>query len=225
MAAPMLKDEMWDSNVGSQAYPLSLLHEYAIGLIWERLHGDSPVCVRLANGELSGDLRDNMHHVQQGRVSQTIAGRVPDLVIYDAQLNPIRVIEVTVNSPLTDDKRNKYQNLGVEVVEVLIRSEDDIIALYPRDFPDGIPWGSINEKRYRNPDPFAGGRLHIDERVIRMKAEERVEQLMEDLITVSPATRRKLLLLLQEMANLESQYPLTPDNPKHETITAKLMER
>ena len=220
MGKQMLKNDEWNRNVGSPAFPVSLLHEYAVGLIWERLHGDDPVTVLMMNGELSGDLRDGMRYVQPGRPSQTIAGQVPDLVIYDAQLNPVRVIEVTVTSPLTDDKRSRYENLDIEVIEVPIRSEADLIALYPPAFPHGIPWGSINEKQYRNPDPFAFGCLYIEERIIRKNAEERVDQLIEDLITVSPATRRKLLRLLQELVSIESQYPLTPDNPKHAVIAS-----
>ena len=170
MGKQMLKNDEWNRNVGSPAFPVSLLHEYAVGLIWERLHGDDPVTVRMMNGELSGDLRDGMRYVQPGRPNQTIAGQVPDLVIYDAQLNPVRVIEVTVTSPLTADKRSRYENLDIEVVEVPIRTEADLVALYLPAFPHGIPWGSINEKRYRDPDPFAFGRLYIEERIIRMKA-------------------------------------------------------
>ena len=33
----MLTDKEWSRNVGTEAFPVSFLHEYAVGLIWDIL--------------------------------------------------------------------------------------------------------------------------------------------------------------------------------------------
>jgi hypothetical protein len=35
---PLLPEDEWTKNVGSESYPVSFRHEYAVGLIWDLLH-------------------------------------------------------------------------------------------------------------------------------------------------------------------------------------------
>ena len=35
---PLLPEDEWTKNVGSESYPVTFLHEYAVGLIWDLLH-------------------------------------------------------------------------------------------------------------------------------------------------------------------------------------------
>ena len=134
MSDPMLPGAEWDRNVGSPAFPVSFLHEYAVGLLWDALHNNDAVAVKKIDGSISGNLKEGVDRVVIPDSMQPIGGCIPDLALLDKDLRPVRVIEVVVTSPPTSKKMAKLeqlQNRDVEVVQVPVRNEDELKALVP----------------------------------------------------------------------------------------------
>lgn len=51
-------------NVGSESYPVSFLHEYAVELIWDLLHTQKgPVKLPTMDGSWSGDVVANIDRI------------------------------------------------------------------------------------------------------------------------------------------------------------------
>lgn len=228
MPKQMLSEAEWSRNVGTQAFPVSFLHEYAVGLLWDRLHGREPVIVTTMDGNQTGDLKQGVERVVIPDSMQPIGGCIPDLAVLDKELRPMRVIEIVVTSPPSGEKREKLERLkerGVEVVLVPVRNENELRALVPTE-PDGkrINWaydwspavfeqmGVINIPRQRQ----IGGR--------QSQANNTVTALINALIQCEPETRRKLLRVLQELEDLEARYPLSPKNPKRAVISGDQAE-
>ena len=202
MSKPMLTEAEWSRNVGTQAFPVSFLHEYAVGLLWDRLHGRQPVIVKTIDGRETGDLRQGVDRVVIPDSMQPIGGCIPDLALLDRQLRPVRVIEVVVTSPPTGDKMEKLKRLeerGVEVVIVPVRNEEELKSL-ARTGPD--------EQRLR------WASLTVDGRHAHRSNENTVRTLISGLLHCSPETRRQLVQVLNELDSLESLYPLSDRNPK-----------
>ena len=59
----MLSGQEWRRNVGTEAYPVSFLHEYAVALIYDQLILGSDVQLPLLNGERSGNVMEGVGHV------------------------------------------------------------------------------------------------------------------------------------------------------------------
>lgn len=203
MSNQMLSDAEWSRNVGTQAFPVSFLHEYAVGLLWDRLHGRDPVVVKTMDGEMSGDLKSGADRVVIPDSMQPIGGCIPDLALLDKNLRPVRVIEVVVTSPPTDEKLEKLKRLeerGVEVVMVPVRNEEEIKGLVPTASGlERINWATglgVHRSRFqRNCDGAVGN-------------------LIEALIHCTPQMRRRFGQILDGLNDLESLYPLSPNNPK-----------
>ena len=145
MSKQMLSESEWSRNVGTQAFPVSFLQEYAVGLLWDKLHGRDPVVVTTMEGTESSDLRQGVDRVVIPDSMQPIGGCIPDLALLDKDLRPVRIIEVIVTSPPTDEKTEKLERLkerGVEVVLVPVRNEEELKTLvHERANGEGANWG------------------------------------------------------------------------------------
>ena len=221
MSNQMLPGNEWDRNVGSPAYPVSFLHEYAVGLLWDALHGNDAVAVKTIDGSTYGNLKEGADRVVIPDSMQPIGGCIPDLALLDKDLRPVRVIEVVVTSPPTSEKMAKLEQLqhrGVEVVQVPVRNEDELKALIPSP-NDGLKpkWAYA-----WNPTIFDQvGIINIPRqqqiRRTQQGADGKVQELIHALIGCQPETRRQLVKVLEELDSLESRYPLSPKNPKRIT--------
>ena len=218
MSHQMLTEDEWDRNVGTQAFPVSFLHEYAVGLLWDALHGKNPVTVKTMDGSMSNNLLDGVDRVVIPDSMQPIGGCIPDLALLDKNLRPVRIIEVIVNSPPTEDKANKLERLqqrGVEVVLVPVRNEEELKALVPASIDGRKP----NWAYEWSPTVFDQmGIINIPRRSqIRrnqLGADNKIEESINALIQCHPETRRKLVKVMSDLDSLESRYPLSPKNPK-----------
>ena len=204
MSKQMLTEAEWSRNVGTQAFPVSFLHEYAVGLLWDRLHGRDPVVVATLDGSVSGDLKEGADRIVIPDSMQPIGGCIPDLAVLDKDLRPVRVIEVIVTSPPTDEKMEKLERLkerGVEVVMVPVCNEEELRGLVPLESDvTRIKW--------------ATGWVPQMSRVHHYDYDGPVVNLIEALIHCTPQVRRRLVRILDELSSLESLYPLFPNNPK-----------
>ena len=224
MSKPMLTESDWSRNVGTQSFPVSFLHEYAVGLLWDRLHGNDPVIVTTMYGRTSTNLKDGTDRVVIPDSMQPIGGCIPDLALLDENLRPVRVVEVVVTSPPTGEKMEKLKRLeerGVEVVLVPVRNEVELKALVPTE-TDGkrinwayswSPWvfeqvGIINFPRMSSI------------RIAQGTADAKVGELINAIVQCDPETRRRLGRLLDELGSLEAAYPLSPKNPKRTNLTS-----
>ena len=221
MPKQMRTEEEWSANVGTPGFPVSFLHEYAVGLLWDRLQGRDEVKVKTLDGCMSGNLLDGVDRVVIPDSMQPIGGCIPDLALLDKELRSVRIVEVVVTSPPTPEKMEKLTSLqqrGVEVVLVPVRNEEELKALIPLE-ADGkaqrwaYGWspkvldqmGIINIPRQQM---ILSGQSHAD---------AKVKELIKALTECEPETRRQLARVLQELDSLESRYPLSPKNPKRIT--------
>ena len=215
----MLTEQEWSRNVGTPAFPVTFLHEYAVGLLWDRCkkylddHKD-PVDVKMIDGKMSGPLMHGVHHVTIPDSLQSIGGWVPDLALLGKDLRPIRVIEVVVTSPPKEEKVNVLTKQGVEVIQVSVRNEEDLRGLCPDTVHNGVKWWH----QLNMAENHRLGRRSLT-REDQHNFDKEVEHLIANLIRCSPATRRRLVTVLAEITGLESLYPLRPDNPKRDVIS------
>ena len=201
----------------AQAGPI---HERAVAMIEQALHGaytgreggieravgTVQVYVRLTPGadDWSDNLADGVVSVKVPDPDwDAVGGIIPDLILYNGDGKPHRLIEVIDTSAPTPGKRAKLEQLqrrGVEVAEVTVHTEDDLKAMFPDE-----PTASYGRRRLRH--------VHnIDQDSWVSREEERAENLVMDFIkavrTCTPATRRKLASVLQGLDTLESLYPV-----------------
>ena len=218
MSGQLLSEDEWGKNVGTPAFPVSFLHEYAVGLLWDALHNQDEVKVKTIDGSLSGNLKEQMDRVVIPDSMQPIGGCVPDLAVLDKELRPVRVIEVVVTSPPTKEKTEKLSQLekrGVEVVQVPVRNEDELKALVTSKFEESKPnWAyHWNHKLL---DQVGIINIPRQQAIVsgQRSADRQVEDLMRALFKCSPDVRRQLVEVLHEIDGLESCLPLSPKNPK-----------
>lgn len=218
MSKQMLTEAEWSRNVGTPASPVSFIHEYAVGLLWDMLQGKDTVVIKTIDGTMSGNLIQGVDRVVIPDSMQPIGGCIPDLALLDKDLRPVRVIEVVVSSPPTEEKLNKLKRLeqrGIEVVQVPVRNEDELKALI-----SSVPNGRKPKWAYEwSATVFAQmGIINIprqqDIRREQSSADSKVKELITALIQCKPETRRQLVKVLEELDSLESCYPLSPTNPK-----------
>ena len=134
MPNQLLPETEWNRNVGTPAFPVSFLHEYAVGLLWDRLQGNDKVIVKTLDGCMSGNLLNGADRVVIPDSMQPIGGCIPDLALLDKDLRPVRIIEVIVTSAPAPEKMEKLTSLqqrGVEIVLVPVRNEEELKALMP----------------------------------------------------------------------------------------------
>ena len=202
-------------NVGTPEHPVSWLHELTVAVLYDELTRDRviPPQGRLAmrreemlrvrltpGGDLSHDLRDGVVTVKIPDPEwDIIGGIIPDLALYgEDSSRPVRIIEVTVSNPPDAAKRQKMDKLqerGVDVVEIVVKSEDDLRNLVE------VAWTPVFIK---------GGGFS--------QADKEMRNLLAILQGCSPSMRRAFKQLLIELDSLDSLYPLSRTNP----LTQKL---
>ena len=219
----MLSKEEWSRNVGTPSFPVSFLHEYAVGLIWDLFHTVSGALqLPTINGELSSDVHDGTDQIIIPDALQSIAGYTPDIsLLKDSR--PIRCIEVVVTSPVTPRKETAIKNLGVDLIQVPVRNEDELRALTSAE--DKHPWWPKFNKeeqlfkdiRARTGVNWQGTRQY---RILKAQeeADNKINELMNDLSRCSPKVRRAFVDKLTNLSSLESLYPIRKDNPKYKIL-------
>ena len=205
-------------NVGTPEHPVSWLHERTIAVLYDELthtrvipplgnlsmREEKALRVRLTpGGELSYDLRDGVVSVKIPDPEwDIIGGIVPDLALYgEDKSKPVRIIEVIVSNTPDAAKRhkmNKLQERGVDVVEIVVKSEDDL-----RNLID-VTWEPVFRKARRI-----------------SQADKEMTTLIRTLQGCSPVMRRVFKQMLIEMDNLDSLYPISSANPLADKLQGK----
>ena len=232
-----------NQNVGTSNHPVSWLHERTLALIYDELtraHYPLPldgndidrseVRVRLTpDGEMSGNLLDGVESVHIPGEWDNVGGIVPDLILKDGVGNPVRIIEVVVTNPISNEKRRKLDSLekrGVDCVEVVVKTERDLLNLCW--VPSSIAFTrydareinvyhgrarSMNRadgKKYQG--SFSPGRRASE------KANLEVENLINSLLNCSPGHRRQFLEVCRALHSLDSLLPVHPLNPLKDVL-------
>ena len=219
----MLTEKEWNRNVGTDSWPVSFLHEYAVGLIWDMLHtSDGPIRLPTINGSPVEDVKSGIDKVIIPDALQAVAGYIPDIsLLMDSR--PVRCIEVIVSNALAPSKVTAMHNLGVEVIQVPVRNEGELRCLFPAiKSPNWWPKFSRHEEVFESAARKSGvnwqGTRQYKILARQEKADEDLDQLMLNLATCSPEMRRRFAYQLHEMMNLESLYPLRQENPKFQSL-------
>ncbi len=205
-------------NVGTQAWPVSALHERAVALLYDELtrpdldRGEEIRARLTPGGDLSHDLRAGVARVRVPDPDwDSVGGIIPDLILYgEDDTKPLRIIEVVVTSPPSDEKQHKLDSLrkrGVDVVVIAIRDESDLLNLCPS-------WWKPNFSSLTSNDKYSVNYAK-DSALTRLKLghDRRVQEIIESIQACSPSVRRTLLKVLSELKSLDSLYPIRPTNP------------
>ena len=228
MTKRMRAEHEWNRNVGTPSYPVSFLHEYAVGLIWDLLHlNDGPVPLPTIDCNLAEDVMDGVDQVVIPDALQSIAGFIPDISLLQKS-RPIRCIEVIVNNPVAEEKCRAITNLGVELIQVPVRDENDLRALFPTDPSDKPRWSpkfNRDEKVFREVLAKTGVNWKGTRQSKILEGQENADKVINDLIGAlsrcSPQARRSFLTSLRNLTSLEALYPLRQDNPKYACLQSE----
>ena len=219
----MLTRDKWNRNVGTSEHPVSFLHEYAVGLIWDRLHQESPVALPTVQGTLFEDVMAGVDKVIIPDALQSVAGCIPDIsLLQDSR--PLRCIEVVVTNPASDEKVRRFQNLGVDLIQVPVRDEEELRGLFPLEgFGNWWPKYSEQEEAFRSVRDRLGVNWRGSRQFRLLRAQENadaaIKGLMDHLSICSPEVRRPFFArLLEAGSSLDSLYPIRKDNPKYECL-------
>lgn len=211
-------------NVGTPGSPISWLHERTVAALYDGLtidrvvvgqrnlkergrrhnHSERVMRVRLTpGGELSHDLCEGVMSVKIPDPEwDIIGGIVPDIVLYGEDASkPIRVIEVIVSNPPDATKRQKIEKLrarGVDVVEIVVKSENDLRNLME------VTWTPVFAPRGR--------------RGSNTRADDEVRKIIDVLELCSPELRVAFKRIMSQLEDIESLYPLSPDNPLRDKL-------
>lgn len=224
----LLPEAEWSKNVGSQGYPVSFLHEYSVALIWDLLHTHpGPIELPTIDGSLSGDVLAGTDQIIIPDALQAIAGCIPDIsLLKDSR--PVRCIEVIVTTPVSPRKLESIQNLGVEVVQVPVRKEDELRALFrpeQADRPSWWPKFSEQEQVFQSARKRTGVNWPGTRQYKMLRAQSEADAAVNDLIRqlslCSPEVRRAFVDRLNDMSGLGSLYPVRQDNPKYSVLYPK----
>ncbi len=218
----LLPEAEWSKNVGSESYPVSFLHEYAVGLIWDLLQvRTSPVELPTIDGDRSCDVMADIDQIIMPDALQAVAGYIPDISLLK-NARPVRCIEVIVTSPVPPQKLEAIGNLGVEVVQVPVRNEEDLRAIVPsteENKPSWWPKFSDREEVFRSVRQRTGVNWRGTRQYKILDGQEQADQaintLMGNLSRCSPEVRRAFVARLTDMSSLGSLYPIRQDNPKY----------
>ena len=221
----MLSDRDWRRNVGTEAYPVSFLHEYAVALIYDQLILGIEVQLPLIDGERSGNIMEGVGHVNFPDSLQAIGGYLPDIALYDSSFRVIRAIEVIVTNAVLDHKLKLLEGRGVEVLQVPVRNESELCALYTLKDANKPQWwpkyqkeeAVFREARQKSGINWQRSRHH---RILsgQEEADREINQLMGNLSRCSPEVRRAFVVWLKDIDSLESLYPIRHENPKREVL-------
>ena len=238
-------------NVGSNGSPVSWLHERAVALLYDELTfitSESQVAIRddaytlkqvrvrlSPGGDLSDNLLDGVHSTHIPTEWDSVGGVVPDLILRSKEGTPVRIIEVVVTSPPSEEKRRKIEVLtgrGVDCVEINVRTERDLLNLcwIPSRFKfadlnaDSIRRARSNmlgegrptALKLRNGVEYQG-RISVT-RWASTAADKQVMEFMDALLSCSPATRRRFLELCQDLSSMDSLLPIHPLNPLRDKL-------
>ena len=221
----MLSDQDWRRNVGTEAYPVSFLHEYAVALIYDQLIVGREVQLPLLDGERSSNVMEGVGHVNFPDSLQAIGGYLPDIALYDSSFRVLRVIEAVVTKPVPNDKLKSLESRGVEVLQVPVRNEGELRAVYPStdgDNPQWWPKFRSDEAVFREARAKAGVNWQTSrqKRILsgQEEADKAINQLMGNLSRCSPEVRRAFVVWLKGIDSLESLYPIRQENPKREVL-------
>ena len=221
----LLSDQEWGRNVGTAGHPISFIHEYGVALIYDQLIVGADVRLPLLNGERSGNVMEGVGQVRFPDPLQPIGGYLPDIALYDSSFQVLRIIEVVVTKPTSNEKLQSLEKRGVEVLQVPVRNEDELRALSPTadaDKPWWWPKFDRNEQGFKDARERSGVNWQGTQRyrllASQEKANEAIHEFMGNLSRCSPEVRRAFVLRLQEIGNLESLYPVREDNPKREVL-------
>ena len=206
----------------------SPLHEKAVAMIAEACRSQggyeqpkgwlknpaTGVYVRLQPGrdEWSGDIMEGISTVKIPDPEwDNVAGIVPDLILSASASDskPRRVIEVIVTNPPDDKKRRKLDTLqsrGVDVVEVTVRSDADLLDLFP---PLRTPGFAIE---------WPNGNRFLLQHQEQGRASAFLDQLTTSLLKATPSARRRFFHVLRQADGVEALYP-TPAPAKSEEGT------
>ena len=211
-------------NVGTQAWPVSALHERAVALLYDELtrpdlEKGEEIRARLEpDGELSHDLRTGVGSVKVPDPEwDSVGGIVPDLILYGSdEVKPLRIIEVVVSSPPSEEKCRKLDTLrkrGVDVVVITVREEVDLLNLCPT-------WWRPKFGSLTSMDKFSIN--YAQNHFVQNKKEasdNTVRELIKAIQGCRPTTRRALVKVLSELESLDSLYPIRPTNPLKEKLS------
>ena len=211
-------------NVGTQAWPVSALHERAVALLYDELtrpdlEKGEEIRARLEpDGELSHDLRAGVGSVKVPDPEwDSVGGIVPDLILYGSdEVKPLRIIEVVVSSPPSEEKCRKLDTLrkrGVDVVVITVREEADLLNLCPSRWEP--KFGSLTSRDDFSIN-YATNSLRRQERA---NYDDTVWKLIRAIQGCKPTTRRALQKILSELESLDSLYPIRPSNPLKEKLS------
>ena len=188
-------------NVGSQMHPLSALHEHTVEVLFDELSRRSSnlLYVRLsAEGELSGNLKEGAAEVRKPGEWDQVGGVVPDLILYNIQGDPVRIIEVIVTNPPDSNKKAKLARLrkrGMDIVEIEVKSQTDLRKLFPM---------VQQTHNYTFEGVFRAGQLQ------GQIHNGSLEDIISAIRLASPAERRELSELLMRLNTTESLVPVRP---------------
>ncbi len=220
----LLTESEWSRNVGSENFPVSFLHEYAVGVIWDLLHTTAgPVELPTIDGSRSDDVLEGIDRIIIPDALQSIAGHIPDISLLK-DTRPVRCIEVIVTTPVSPKKLTAMQNLGIDVVQVPVRNEDEFRTICPpvdTEKPRWWPKYSAHEEVFRSARHKSGvnwrGSRHYRVLKGQEQADEAIHTLLNNLFLCSPEVRRVFVARLNDITSLHSLYPLRKENPKYNT--------
>ncbi len=169
------------------------------------------------DSELSHDLKEGVERVKTPDEWDNIGGIVPDLILYGHDDKPVRIIEVVVSSPPDARKRKKLEALrsrGVDVVEIKVNEERDLLNLC------WVPWTprftSLTSK-----DTFSVNIATNQHKSGKRRQQDKViQELIVALQSCSPKVRRDFWNVLKHLGQLDSLYPVRPDNPYRQELEA-----
>ena len=211
-------------NVGTANYPVSALHERAVALLYDELtrpdldEGEEIRARLTPGGNLSHDLRAGVAKVKVPDPGwDSVGGIIPDLILYGSDdTKPIRIIEVIVTNPPSDEKQQKLETLRkrcVDVVLITVKEEADLLHLCPT-------WWKPSFTSLTSRDSFSINIAQNSYSRRRKSAYDKtVRELIEGIQACSPAIRRALQKVLSELASLDSLYPIRPTNPLKEKLS------
>ena len=205
----------WSRNVGTSAHPVSALHEYAVALIWDELsygmRRSNQVRVLMSSGDMSSNLLDGIERIAIPDDMSPVGGTIPDIALYDGDNKPIRVIEVAVTSPTSDSKLENLTKRGVEVVEVTVKSEDDLRRLCWTPAAVGF---ALNARA----NPVHNIPSQRDRERMQYEYNATVAGFAKAIQNCAPEVRRQLCEVLDRLRSIDSLYPISPQNPKRKSL-------
>ena len=188
-------------------------HRYAVALLWDLLNlREGSVRLPLLSGRVSEDVMDGIDKVIQPDELQSLSGFIPDFALL-RDSRPIRALVVVVEAAPPQEEIDRVNALGVEIVLIPVRSEDEMCLLF-ESFVDGrVDWAT----RYGPDDvPPSQGILAkrppnpVDDQA---KSDKWMADFMGHLRGCSPSVRRQFVSMLMVVGRLDSLYPVRDDNP------------